>query len=103
MIDNLINGIVSFLKKIFQKTVKELPTPSNQIENTINESKTNSFQKEMEKYQSQQYLLNLQKKLIQGKIKEEDLDETDYIELELLYKEQIKQLKNKINTFSFNK
>ena len=102
MIDNFINGIVSFFKKIFQKPVKELPTPSNQIKNTINEQRPNSFQKEMEKYQSQQYLLNLQRKLMQNKIKEEDLDETEYVELELLYKEQIKQLKNRINAVSLN-
>ena len=102
MIDNFINGIVSFFKKIFQRPVKELPTPSNQIENTINGSKPNSFQMEMEKYQSQQYLLNLQSKLMQNKIKEEDLDETEYVELELLYKEQIKQLKNRINAVSLN-
>ena len=56
----------------------------------------------MEKYQSQQYLLNLQRKLMQNKIKEEDLDETEYVELELLYKEQIKQLKNRINAVSLN-
>ena len=98
----MIDNIVSFFKKIFQKPVKELPTPSNQIENTINEQRQNGFQKEMEKYQSQQYLLNLQRKLMQNKIKEEDLDETEYVELELLYKEQIKQLKNRINTFSVN-
>lgn len=102
MSNNFINGIVSFFKKIFQKPTKELLTPSNQVEKPINEPKTNSFQMEMEKYQSQQYLLNLQKRLIQNKIKEEDLDETEYVELELLYKEQIKQLKNKINAFLLN-
>ena len=47
MIDNFINGIISFFKKIFQKPVKELPTPSNQIENTINQPKLNSFQMEI--------------------------------------------------------
>ena len=97
MINNLINGIVSFFKKIFQKPVKELPTQNNKIENTISQSKPNSFQMEMEKYQSQQYLLNLQRKLMQNKIKEEDLDETEYVELELLYKEQIKQLNSTLS------
>ena len=96
MIDNFINSIASFFKKIFQKPVKELPKTNNKIEKSVNQPKANNFQMEMEKYQSQQYLLNLQKKLMQNKIKEEDLDETEYVELELLYKEQIKQLKNKI-------
>ena len=99
MINNLVNGIVNFFKKIFQKPVKKISTQNNNVENTIVQPKLDSFQMEMENYQSQQYLLNLQRKLMQNKIKEEDLDEEEYVELELLYKEQLKQLNN---TFSQN-
>ena len=49
------------------------------------------LERERKKVEEYQYLLNLQEKLRKGIIKEEEIDEEDYVQLEKLYQEQIGQ------------
>ena len=88
---DFIEKFLEKIKSIFCKKTKELPEKTTKISD-----EKSFFTLEKEKSQKYNYLMSLQKKLRQGEIKEIDLDEEDYVELELLYKQQIHQKENKI-------
>lgn len=96
---NIFNRIVSFFKNIFSK--KEIAINDESTNYNSTTSKTNSFKKELkEKINNRERLLEIQKLIKFGKIKERDLNKEDVIELRQLYKEQISQIKNSIQNYN---
>ena len=90
---DFIEKFLKIIKRIFGKKTKQLPEKATKVSD-----EKGFFTLEKEKNQNYNYLMSLQKKLRQGAIKEIDLDEEDYVELELLYKQQIFQEENKIRS-----
>lgn len=100
--ENIFNRIISFFKNIFSKkeiAVNEIKDENINYNSTT--SKINSFKEELkEKINNRERLLEIQKLIKFGKIKERDLKKEDVIELKQLYKEQISQIKNSIQDYN---
>ena len=84
---NIFKKVIDFIKRIFSKKQE------SNLTNTNLRQKNNSFIKKIEEDRK---ILNMQKSLESGEIKESDLTETEKENLLKLYNEQIKDLKQDI-------
>lgn len=84
----------NFKKGNYESSIKNEQAP---IDTPLNSKFSNFFEEQNQKIERRNYLIQLQHKYENGNIKESEINETDKKELEELYKENIIELKRKIN------